>query len=115
MERHEKIIAIIKAIRESFGASIAVYTMGNCYQFYEILKAIFEDGEAYYDGNHVWTKIGDKFYDIRGEKVFIIMPNLNLIKDQDRIDSLSGNKYPDERRKKEREERIKIYEEKTTL
>jgi hypothetical protein len=115
MDRHEKIIAIIKAIRESFGASIAVYTMGNCYQFYEILKTIFKDAEAYYDGNHVWTKIGDRFYDIRGEKIFTIMPNLNLIKDQDRIDSLSGNKYTDERRRKEREEKIKIYEGKTTL
>jgi hypothetical protein len=115
MDKHEKIINIIKAIRESFGASIAVYTLGNCYQFFEILKTLFEDAEAYYDGNHVWVKIGDKFYDIRGEKVFTIMPNLNLIKDQDLINSLSRNKYPDEKRKKEREERIKIYEGKTTL
>ena len=95
----KQILNIIKSIRESFGASIAVYTMGNCYQFYEILKSIYPNAEAYYDGNHVWTKINGRFYDIRGEKY---LSNVNIIKVKgDLIESLSKNKYSDERRKTE--------------
>ena len=45
MDENKQIINIIKSIRESFGASIAVYRMGNCYQFYEILKTIYNDAE----------------------------------------------------------------------
>ena len=56
----------IKTIRESFGASITIYTMGNCYQFYEILKVVFPTAVAYESGGHVFTKIGSKFYDIKG-------------------------------------------------
>ena len=87
---------VIKSIRESFGSSISVYRLGNCYQFYEILKTIFPEAEAHYDGNHVWTKIGDSYYDIRG-----LMPfsrNLKLIDEPSQIESLSRNKWSDERR-----------------
>jgi hypothetical protein len=93
---NKNILNFITAVRESFGGSIAVYTMGNCYQFYEILKTIFPDAEAYESGGHVWTKIDGKFYDIRGEakQDFTFIPVLN-----DRIESLTKNKYTDERRK----------------
>lgn len=90
---------VIKAIRESFGASIAVYTCGNCYQFYEILKVIYPDAEAY-DVGHVWTKIDGKFYDIRGEHDGSKM-HMELIDTEERIKSLSKNKWTDERRKNE--------------
>ena len=95
----KQILNIIKSIRQSFGQSIVVYKMGNCYQFYEILKTIYVDAEAYYDGNHVWTKIDDRFYDILGEKD---LSNVDIIKvEGDLIESLSKNKYSDERREKE--------------
>lgn len=99
MNKHDKIINVIKNIRESFGASISVYTLGNCYQFFEILKSIFEDAEAYYDQHHVWTKIDNKFYDIRGENP---MKNIHLFKIEDKniIKSLSVNKWSDKRRNK---------------
>lgn len=90
----EKILSIIKAIRESFGGSVGIYTQGNCYQFYEILKTIFPEAEAYETGGHVYTKIDDQFYDIRGklEKDY----NLILV-DDSRIESLTQNKWTDER------------------
>jgi hypothetical protein len=87
---------LIQSIRESFGASIAVYTMGNCYQFYEILKVVFPDAEAYWDGNHVWTKIEGKFYDIRGEKD---LNGRNLERLWEAPEWLLRNKWTDERRK----------------
>lgn len=58
---------LIKAIRESFSGSVAVYTYGGCYQFHVILKTVFPDAEGFYDGNHCWTKINGKYYDIKGE------------------------------------------------
>ena len=72
--------------------------MGNCYQFYKILKSVFKDAEAYYDSNHVWTKIDGKFYDIRGEK-FLGDRSLRLVESPDLIESLSKNEWTDERRK----------------
>lgn len=42
-------------------------TYGNCYQFYLLLKMVFPEAEAYYDSNHVITKINGRFYDINGE------------------------------------------------
>lgn len=101
-EKEEKILNLITAIRESFGGSIAVYTCGNCYQFYEILKSVFPDAEAYGSG-HVYTKIDGKFYDIRGEIDPIllkrIITSLIPITDPEAIKSLSVNKWTDKRRK----------------
>ena len=57
----------IAKIRDSFVGSQQVYTEGSCYHFYLILKEVFPDAEAYYDQEHIITKIGDKFYDITGE------------------------------------------------
>ena len=104
----EKIINIIKTIRESFGGSVAIYTQGNCYQFYEILKSIFPEAEAYETGGHVFTKINDQFYDIRGK----LEKDYNLIPiDDSRIESFTKNKWTDERvleRNKKWREELKI-------
>jgi hypothetical protein len=101
MNREEYILRFIKSVRESFGASIAVYTCGNCYQFYEILKVVFPDAIAYESGGHVVTKIGDDYYDIRGK----CDRNLNtkLVVDS-RIEGLSVNKWTDEMRMSLKEE-----------
>ena len=62
-----EILKFISSIRDSFEGAEIVYTKGSCYQFYKILKGIFPAAEAYYDMNHVITKIGDCFYDITGK------------------------------------------------
>jgi hypothetical protein len=59
--------ALIQTIRDSFIGSQQVYTEGSCYHLYLILKTVFPDALPYYDGYHVVTKIGDKYYDITGE------------------------------------------------
>jgi len=63
----EEVLKFITTVRASFGGSIATYTCGNCYQFYEILKIVFADAEAFESGGHVITKIDGNFYDIRGK------------------------------------------------
>lgn len=82
----------IKTIRESFQSSTAVYTCGCCYQFYEILKVVFPEAEPYYDGNHVWTKIDGKFYDIKGECKFE-PPHIRLIKELNDVERKTLNRF----------------------
>jgi hypothetical protein len=65
--KNNKILKFISAVRDSFVGSQQVYTNGSCYYFYLILKEVFDEAEAYYDGDHIITKIEDKFYDITGE------------------------------------------------
>lgn len=64
---HEKVLEFIKTIRESFIGADIVYTEGSCYPFYTILKSVFPGAIAYFDLNHVITKIDGKYYDITGE------------------------------------------------
>jgi len=62
-----EIETLITAIRNSFPESVKIYTEGNCYGFYKILKSVYKNAVAYYNSDHVITRIGDKFYDITGE------------------------------------------------
>ena len=66
MERNS-VEQFIAAVRDSFIGSQQVYTEGSCYHFYLILKEVFPDADAYYDADHIITKIDGKFYDITGE------------------------------------------------
>ena len=64
---HYRVSSFIKTIRDSFEGSINVYTEGSCYQFYRILKEVFPESVAFYDGYHVITEIEGRYYDITGE------------------------------------------------
>lgn len=63
----EKVLTFIETIRNSFDGSVTVYTRGSCYWFFLILKQVFPEAQAFFDMNHVITKIGDGYYDITGE------------------------------------------------
>jgi hypothetical protein len=65
-DRHKRVLALCKAIRESFPGAVIVYTQGQCFGFYLILKAAFPEAVAYHTTNHVYAKIGDRFYDVYG-------------------------------------------------
>lgn len=67
MASKKEVIHFIATIRRSFTGSVLVYTRGSCYQFYKILKAVYPNAIAYYDSNHVITKIGRYYFDITGE------------------------------------------------
>jgi len=58
----ERIIAVSQRIP----LSVRFFQEGGCYLFFRILKSYFPSAEAYYNQDHVITKIGDKFYDITG-------------------------------------------------
>lgn len=40
---------------------------GSCFKLYLLLREVWTDAEAWCNVDHVITKIGDAFYDIRGE------------------------------------------------
>lgn len=40
---------------------------GRCFDLYTLLKQIWPDAKAWYDGDHVITEIDSRFWDIRGE------------------------------------------------
>lgn len=65
----ESLLNLIKAIRDSHPDMVYLYTQGQCYNFYKILKAVYPNAEAWYAQveGHVYTKIGSLWYDIRGE------------------------------------------------
>ena len=66
-KKEQEIEKFIQLVRDSFIESQQVYTEGSCYHFYLILKQVFPEAKAYYDADHIITKIGDRFYDITGE------------------------------------------------
>ena len=58
---------IIDTFREIVPDAEYRYTNGGCFQFYRLLHSIDDSAEPYYDGDHVITRIDDKFYDVTGE------------------------------------------------
>lgn len=66
---HKNIVAVCKVIRESFHDSVLVYRYGGCYGFYQILKHFFPTAQPLQeDDQHILTKIGSRYYDIKGEQ-----------------------------------------------
>ena len=63
----QRIVDLIRTIRESFIGCEVVYTSGSCYQFFKILKKVFPESNAYYNSDHVITEINGRYYDITGE------------------------------------------------
>ena len=52
------------------GSMVDVFTSGGCYRLYELLTYAFPTAEAYFSNphrNHIVTKIGNDFYDIKGK------------------------------------------------
>lgn len=44
-----------------------IFTTGSCLNFFLILREIYPEAEAYFNENHVITKISGCYYDINGE------------------------------------------------
>jgi hypothetical protein len=61
------ILRFIQVVRNSFKGAEFCYLNGSCYRFYLILKEVFPEAIAYYDGDHVITRIDDRYYDITGQ------------------------------------------------
>ncbi len=94
----DKVIELITAVRQSTSGTVQTYRMGCCYQFHLILKAVFPEATAWYDGSHVWTLMCGKYFDVGGE--FELSPDVELIEvvpGSPLAESLYKNAWPDER------------------
>jgi len=71
-------ISLVRGKEKSSKLISYIFTHGNCYQFYLLLKYVFPEAKPYKvdykrDGidkfiiSHVVTKIGSKYYDINGQ------------------------------------------------
>jgi hypothetical protein len=67
MNTHKKILELITEINNSNPIMKDIFLNGSCFNFYHILKVVFNDAEPYCNIDHVITKINDKYYDITGE------------------------------------------------
>lgn len=66
-EEHKKILSLIKEIRNSHSAMIRIFSCGSCLNLFCILQVVYPEAEAYFNIDHIVTKINGRYYDIRGE------------------------------------------------
>ncbi|EOZ0474842.1 TPA: hypothetical protein ACVMZV_002291 [Pseudomonas aeruginosa] len=82
---HE-VLAFLSALRELHPDMPRWGLHGGCFRVYLVLKNRFPEAEPWYDGDHVLTRIAERFYDIRGE----VQPN-----NHQRMDPLVFNRAYD--------------------
>lgn len=60
----------LASVRIAMPDADELFTRGRCFQLYRMLKTIWQLAECWYDpiDGHVYTKIGETFYDIRGAR-----------------------------------------------
>lgn len=66
--RHRSVVRAISILRGSVYEAEWLFQHGCCYELFRILKDRWPEAELWYVDNpgHVYTKIGERFYDIRG-------------------------------------------------
>jgi len=67
MTTEDRVLYFITSIRKRLGENWSHYLKGGCYDLYFKLLGKFPNAQAYYDSNHIITKIEDKYYDITGK------------------------------------------------
>lgn len=66
ISKQRKILNQISALRDSHPQMVNIFRYGSCLNLFCILKLIYPEAEAYYNQDHIVTKIDKSFYDISG-------------------------------------------------
>ena len=74
---------VIAAIRIGIIDAENRFQSGGCFQLYRILKQLFPQAVALYNGNHVFTQIDGLAYDINGS--YEINPRWTRLEDEPMI------------------------------
>lgn len=61
------VLAFLAALRDVHPDMARWGQHGGCFRVYLLLKQAFPDAEAWYDGDHVITRVGASFFDITGK------------------------------------------------
>lgn len=64
---NKRVLQFIRLIRESHKEMVNIYTKGSCLDFFFILRNVFPSARAYYNSNHIITRIDGRYYDITGQ------------------------------------------------
>lgn len=62
-----EVLSFLAALRDVHPDMARWGLHGGCFRVYLVLKQRFPDAQPWYDSNHVLTKIGDHYFDIRGQ------------------------------------------------
>lgn len=79
----ERVDQFITKFRERYSSSLYEYRNGGCFDFYKILKKEFPEAQAWYNGDHVITLIGGRFWDIGGCVLYPLESEPRIFKDAD--------------------------------
>lgn len=66
MSKHQIILNLINNIRDSHSEMPNIFLYGSCLNFFLILKTVYPEAEAYFNIDHIITKIDNRYYDITG-------------------------------------------------
>ena len=80
---------IVDSMRKNIKDADVMFTQGKCYQLFLMLADLYPKAIAWYDpvDGHVYTQIGDKYYDINGEHESL--PERSHLFDENLLSSLS--------------------------
>lgn len=59
-------------LRDSVPDAVEIFTSGNCFKLYLLLRTIYPQAQPYYriSVGHVYTEIDGEYYDIEGKVIF---------------------------------------------
>lgn len=66
ISKHQRILNQIATIRSAHSYMSEIFLYGSCLNFFCILKSIYPEAEAYFNVDHVITRIDSRCYDITG-------------------------------------------------
>lgn len=64
--QQQQILNLISEIRNSHSKMEKIFLYGSCINLFMILRVVYPTAVAYYNIDHIITKIGDFYYDITG-------------------------------------------------
>lgn len=66
----DKVTRFLDALRSSHPDIEALYMEGRCFDLFMILRTLWPDAQPYHSHSegHIYTKLDDRFYDIRGRR-----------------------------------------------
>jgi len=63
----DKVERVLSRVRDLHPDMPRRLTSGGCYLLYVLLKEVFPEAVAHYDGDHIYIEISGKYYDIEGK------------------------------------------------
>ena len=66
-EREKRAGTLLAALRNAHEHMRGVFRHGGCYELFRILRTIEPDAEPWFIDEHIYTRIGNRWYDIDGE------------------------------------------------